>query len=191
MVLQIPPGAIVPAQRQLAIPHLFDSRFSICEELLWCHFISLSPQACLYYLVARQACKVAVIVPVSFPHQCLYCLFVCIVYCLLFILFIACIVYCLYYPAAQHACKVNINVCEFPSSARQWQKSRPHVWSFLLSPSERARQQQIDDDDGDDDNDDVGDDGDIYIMMKCVCVSLTKNDHFRAERQRGGDIWGC
>ena len=55
-----------------------------------------------------------------------------------------------------------------------------------MSPSERARQQQIDDDDGDDDNDDVGDDGDIYIMMKCVCVSLTKNHHFRAERQRGG-----
>ena len=94
MVLQIPPGhivgAIVPAQRQLAIPQLFDSRSSICEELLWCHFISLPPplRACLYYLVARQACKV---VPVSFPHQCLYCLFVCIVYCLyclLFILFI-------------------------------------------------------------------------------------------------------
>ena len=94
MVLQIPPGAIVPAQRQLAIPHLFDSRFSICEELLWCHFISLSPQACLYYLVARQACKVDVIVPVSFPHQCLYCLFVCIV--CLFVLFIVCIVYYLY-----------------------------------------------------------------------------------------------
>ena len=121
MVLQIHPGHIVDAQRQVAILHLFDSRSSICEELLWCHFISLPPplRACLYYLVARQACKVDVIVPVSFRHQCLYCLFVCIVYCLyclLFILFIACIVYCLYYPAARHACKVNINVCEFPSS---------------------------------------------------------------------------
>ena len=30
------------------------------------------------------------------------------------------------------------------------------------------------------------DDDDIYIMTKClsVCVSVTKNHHFRAERQR-------
>ena len=56
--------------------------------------------------------------PCEFPSS-VFVLFVCL-YCLLFILFIlfiACIVYCLYYPAAQHACKVNINVCEFPSSA--------------------------------------------------------------------------
>ena len=189
MVLQIPPGHIVDAQRQVAILHLFDSRSSICEELLWCHFISLPPplRACLYYLVARQACKVDVIVPVSFRHQCLYCLFV--------LLFIVYIVYCLYclllvlfivYIIRRHgmlARSISMSV-SFPHQQRQWQKSRPHVWSFLLSPSERARQQQIDDDDGDDDNDDVGDDGDIYIMLKCVCVPLTKNHHFRAERQR-------
>ena len=55
--------------------------------------------------------------PCEFPSS-VFVLFVCL-YCLLFILFIlfiACIVYCLYYPAARHACKVNINVCEFPSS---------------------------------------------------------------------------
>ena len=41
-----------------------------------------------------------------------------------------------------------------------------------------------DHDDSFDDNSDgiSDDDGDIYIMMKCLCV--TKNHHFRAERQR-------
>ena len=39
--------------------------------------------------------------------------------------------------------------------------------------------------DGGEDNDD-DDYDDIYIMMKCLCVCLfvTKYDHFRAERQR-------
>ena len=42
-------------------------------------------------------------------------------------------------------------------------------------------------DDVDDDGDDDGDDDDMYIMMKCVCVCLSRKiitSHFRAERRR-------